>query len=98
MPVGRGHPLAGILYKGTQVITLLLLLQGTSQANNYTAAFAAVPCPDVPEAHAAAAAADSRTGGNASSSQPPFTMQRTSSWTPGIPAGILSFKWHCWRG
>lgn len=64
-------------------------VQGISQANNYTAAFAAVPCPDVPEAHAAAAAADARTG-NASSSPPPFTMQRTFSWTPGIPAGACS--------
>ncbi|KAK9918811.1 hypothetical protein WJX75_007119 [Coccomyxa subellipsoidea] len=61
-------------------------LLGISQANNYTAAFAAVPCLDVPEAHAAAAAADARTGH--ASSPPPFTMQRTFSWTPGIPADV----------
>jgi hypothetical protein len=63
-------------------------VQGISQSNNYTAAFAAVPCPDVPEAHAAAAAADARTGH--ASSPPPFTTQRTFSWTPGIPAGARS--------
>ncbi|EIE19615.1 tubulin nucleotide-binding domain-like protein [Coccomyxa subellipsoidea C-169] len=82
----RPGPL-GVPVGGCHLRSLTELL-GTSQANNYTAAFAAVPCPDVPEAHAAAAAADARTGGNASSSQPPFTMQRTSSWTPGIPADV----------
>ncbi|BDA46653.1 Protein misato homolog 1 [Coccomyxa sp. Obi] len=62
-------------------------LLATSRQNNLTAAFAEVPCPDVPEAHAAAAAADARTGDTLSSASP-FTMQRAFSWTPGIPADV----------
>lgn len=70
-------------------------LQATSQQNNLTAAFAEVPCPDVPDAHAAAAAADARTG-HASSTASPFTLQRAFSWTPGIPAGAYVSEWPCW--
>ena len=61
-----------------------------SHVNNLTAAFAALPCPDLPEAHAAAQAADARTaahnGSTAAAAAAPFT-QTVLSWTPGISAG-----------
>lgn len=60
-----------------------------SHLNNLTAAFAALPCPDLPEAHAAAQLADVRAAarnGSAAAAAAPFT-QAVLSWTPGIAAG-----------
>jgi hypothetical protein len=61
-----------------------------SHVNNLTAAFAALPCPDLPEAHAAAQAADARAaarnGSAAAAAAAPFT-EAVLTWTPGIAAG-----------
>ena len=60
---------------------------------------AALPCPPLPDAHAAAAAADARAngapaengfperGGPAERGPPPFTQRHTAEWSPYIPAG-----------
>lgn len=71
----------------------LLMEQRGSPSNSVTAALAAVPCPDMPEAgQRAAAAADMRRARDAAAAPgdrppPPFTSACTVSWTPGIPAG-----------
>ena len=71
---------------------------------------AALPCPPLPDAHAAAAAADARAngapaengcvGGIAERGPPPFTQRHTAEWSPYIPAGgalrVLARK-HRWQ-
>ena len=69
-----------------------------SRANTLTAAFASLPCPGLPEGHAAARAADARAGArsdsNGAAAAPPFT-ETVRSWTPGIPAGARTWGEPC---
>lgn len=74
---------------------------------------AALPCPPLPDAHAAAAAADARANGApaengfaerwgpADRGRLPFTQRHTAEWSPYIPAGgalqVFACKHRCKR-
>ena len=58
-------------------------------------AYAALPCPEVPDLHALQAAQDARQSLREARAQLPFTESQTLSWMPRMPAGIYYMALAC---
>ncbi len=73
--------------RGSAILTVSTMVQRPCQGNNLVVAFAALPCPELPDPHAAQAARDTLQQTRDADKQLPFTQACTLSWTPQMHPG-----------